>query len=531
MAHINQKLETHHRIHNLISHKKAIPGKHRGHRALIALQHHLHAHEHYNIEEIQPSNSYSNILGGSIVRHVQHFKPGQLSGCLKNITLRLTIKCLTSSIELINPFLWIDHIDFNILGKEKIQTIYGEQLLYYFLMLSDEEREALSRLIGIQPSGWISKNGAELATNEEKTYYIPLFGAFYQATNLFDLNLQELNNSLEMVVYWRATPIVAGTGTISIQNLTFMIHSLDEHEKQKLIKKDIMQSHGLVQWNYLDTIRITEELTVSSISGSITLNMQETDNKKLAFLTLLITSGDFTTNSQTILRFRALGNSLVDYRTSSGDSIISSGQGIRADYLKNYVWPEMFNTELPKGCFIYCIPLSDNIRNAINGQMNDGYYHQEHSNYQLNITFGTAATGQVHTITLANTNTTGYYKLEYDGRSSKYMAYNETAANIKTEIDDELFKWKYGSPSTTLSGPLSSTATVTISDNAELGNEKPIYMIPHQMDDGTTVEHPDSDITTKEIIGPVTGTYDIWVYAHYFRRFHFSLKNWSVEDL
>jgi hypothetical protein len=325
----------------------------------------------------------------------------------------------------------------------------------------------------------------------------------------------------------RCQPIaVSGSGTASLSNLQMLIEEerlTDEEEKMALS----VQMSNKTEFQYLDWMRVSATTQTLTAATEYSFDLSSIGSKHVPFILLAIRADNYTNSSGGTLKFLSLGSNntateaTVNLGDPTGRKLLDNGTGdIDYEFLKNQIWNEHFSSDF-NSRNLHLIPFCASVKDAFKGIKN-GYIAFTPDKWTLRLRPSTAGTAPVQTLSCTNSaNDAGSYKLAYRGDLSDSLAFNATAATMKTAFEALPAAQNHpGGPLTiTFSGALTATRTATFPSNLPPPRDL-VYAITESLIQSTTPERTTTSQTTLGIEGFTTGsTYTIDAYIPYFNSY------------
>lgn len=493
----------------------------------------LHDDSKHRLKLINFNSSYSSVFGGSQVQ-ISEYLESQHVDVLHDLTLRIKLTTSSSSDYLMPAPFWLDRIEYYTPDGNRIQVIYPQDLWYRSGMLTDEQWNALSKLWHCG-NNWWRKSGqvSEKQSGDVVYAYIPFLGSFFEYGH--GLDLKNMRSKLEVRMYFNDDITEGGSASITVNEMMFLANEKYRGDIYKIADSKFM-NYGYAH-NYLDCINVSESKSLS-VSTKQYLDLDQVCNKKIAYMILSFRSSTSNSNYG-IINFNSLGDitSSVDIVDSANQPLLGGGRAIDTELLRNVTWHKHFPGRMAEKVPIYLITFSEDCSLCNKGVMN-GYLEIKNNNYRIAFTPDAAPTQYVQNISCTNAaNDDGSYTLKFKEDISQSLAYNANASSIKSNLEAiPSIIDTYGNPTVTASGALTSSATLTWSNNAFIGevNKNPrTYVIPNNLSDGGVEEIFTSfGPSTYNSSGFVATTYQIDCQVYYWREFHMSHDGRiSVNDL
>lgn len=325
----------------------------------------------------------------------------------------------------------------------------------------------------------------------------------------------------------RCQPIVvSGSGTASLSNLQMLVEEerlTDEEEKMAVAVSMSNKS----EFQYLDWMRVSATTQTLTAATEYSFDLSSIGSKDVPFILLAIRADNYTNSSGGTLKFLSLGSNntateaTVNLADPTGRKLLDNGTGdIDYEFLKNQIWNEHFSSDF-NSRNLHLIPFCASVKDAFKGIKN-GYIHFTPDKWTLRLRPSTAGTACVQTLTCVNpANDGGFYKLAYKGDLTDPLAFDATAATMKTAFEALPAAQNHpGGPLTvTFSGALTATRTATFASNLPPPRDL-VNCVAESLNDGGVGEKCTTTISTLGIEGFTTAsTYTIDAYIPFFNSY------------
>src|SRR5690606_5428431 len=438
---------------------------------------------------------------------------------IKDMVLRLRVSCSNAEVQTVPaPYLFKRiRIISNKGSGDTLQTIYPEQLVHWNRILEEPDRE------------WVERNGhikflkgphemkiiapEALAVGEIKESYIPLPMSWWQ---MQAIQLQELREDGRIWIELDSDFVVSGTSTnVSLDAVTLLINQddLNDQENKEWISAQENHEH---RYRYLDVIRITDNSKTLTASSESKFDLQNIVGKCPFLLVYIKPSAAPSASNGAKWLYTHLGhNTKFDLRSTTNESMLGKGNGIRADYLE-YLYALTHKQKPVRG--VYMIPFTNDPLSAVSGVI-DNFFDFTGDKDTLSITFDSAPVQEVHRITASATIDGGSYRYYIGGEFSSELDHdaNDAAQKAAIEAIPIVDKWGY---TVTSGGNVTATRDYTWgSGNGRVSETLGLLQIlGNSLKDGGVNATLTTSLLTRGREGFITGSgYTVEIHAYYYR--------------
>lgn len=457
--------------------------------------------------------------------------PANLQGIINQLTLRIDVtENGTSSANFAPSPLFINKVAWRqpgAKGNEVLKTEYGDTLFVENCAWIEHDNQNLD---GLNVSAAYSR-GKIHKQSAAKSY------RFRLVSNPWSINhshMYDIKNDIYLDIDFAAGVTSAGSGVPTVTGCYLEVQASVPDGNQLSVMRNIEHKYQFLR--YLDVIR--DEKTSQTLTASTAYNfdLKAFADRDLAGLMFMVRADNYTNSSEGYLKCVNLDGGTVDIVNGASQSIYGNSQVAPAlDVIRREVFARMFkNKKFSDNRHVYILPFSNDLVKAAHG-IKDGSLRME-DNYKLVITPPAAGVAAVQTVNLNNpANDGGYYKLAHKGFTTNSLAYNATAASIKSALEAlPSFLNHPGSPLTvTASGTAETDFTLTFASTVEPPNEPEdlVQLVSESLNDGTVADFGSTSVTTHGKLGFTTGsTYTITVYGYYFRNLVKKSGKLAVKD-
>ena len=363
-------------------------------------------------------------------------------GRIDDICFRFTITCSTADVECLPPQQWFSRL---ILEAEKgsgdeLIHIYPENMVFWsFLTENREGREKSSRL-----GNWarikLDHEAAEKYGINEKTKFKAgeTRDVYLQIPALFlhlnALDMRHTRNDFRFRMEFSNDIVVSGDRTnLSLDSLNLVAQTFNEESfdyrhrmgrSQKNDHKYIYLDHEILSYNsYTLNAGATQKFALDQFVG------------KCPFLFVVIKPNNAPVASdKSKINYVEIGkDGTFDITNPSSQSLLGNGTAIKQDYVYDQ-WTKQTGNPHVKG--VYLINFSKSVKQSLAGKI-CGFFEFVGVRDYLEITFDSAPTQEVHTITTDALGVTGSYRYAFENGiiSDQELDYDAEPAAIQTAIN------------------------------------------------------------------------------------------------
>ena len=382
----------------------------------------------------------SNILGSGNTYYYD-LEPDEI-GRIDDLCFRFRITCSTADVECLPPHQWFSRI---VVEAEKgsgdeLIHIYPENMVFWHWLTEHREgREKSAHLnnyarIKLDHEGaekyWINEQ-TKFKVGETRDVYLQIPALFL---HLNALDMRHTRNDVRFRFEFSSDIVVSGDRTnLSLDNLNLVAQTFSEEpydyrhrmgQLQKNKHQFIYLDHEVLSYNsYTLTAGATQRFSLDQFVG------------KVPFIFVVIKpNNNPVASDKSKIDYVEIGREgTFDITNSSSQSLLGNGTAIKQQYLYDQFTKQTGNPHL-KG--VYLINFSNSVKQSLAGKVN-GFFEFVGLRDYLEITFDSAPTQEVHTITTDALGVTGSYRYAFENGaiSNQELDYNAEPAAIQTAIN------------------------------------------------------------------------------------------------
>ena len=446
-------------------------------------------------------------------------------GRIDDIMLRMRITCSTADVDCVPPPYWFSRI---ILEAEKgsgdeLQHIYPKNMMLwdYFTRdrVSREKCRALQNYHSTELKSessekyWVSEK-TKFRAGETRDVYIPLPALFL---HLNAIDMKHIRNDFRIRLEFSNDIVISGDRTnLSLDNLEAVIQTFAEesYDYQHRMDKQRKNAHKYI---YLDHERLQYNDKTLTASQTTKFALDQFVGK-CPFIVVLIKSNSAPVASdKSLFDFVEISeNGKMDITNSGSQSLLGNGTAIKQDHIYD-LWTKQTGNPHIKG--IYLINFSDSVKQSVTGAVN-GYFEFVGLKDYLEITFDSAPTQEVHTITLSGTPTAGTYRYAFEkgGIAVNEVAHNATVAQAKANAE-AMPQLAEREITATMSAQFDASVTQTVTFDARAGQvSKDLGRITVLTGNNFNADVDSSAVTTYGQSGFTTGSsYQVEIHMYKYK--------------
>ena len=422
------------------------------------------------IQPAAPTNTFTN--GSTLYFDIEPHEVKEVS----HLIVRLKISCTTAAVQLVPNYYLFDRIlveDSHGSGPE-IARIFPETCIAYdFLTSNEEAQEKCAELGNYSLEEIKSRNVRKLYTSDAnyiqpgqtKEIYLNLPLSFIRFRAL---DFGHIANDLRLRFEASNDVVISGSvANISLDAVDLLVSSHDSHHEDRNAKlaKHKKHNHSFI---FLEPERL--QVNTKSLQASTkTEYFLDQFSGKIAFLMVLL-KGSTTpqASDKTKFDFYEIGKyGTFDVESSAGKSLLMNGSPMNQNQVYNYIQDQV-------GCKpwagVYFIPFCEDIKKSVAGIVNSfrQFYGQKD---KLCITFDSAPTQEISTITLSSTAASGSYRYGFSNGiiDTAEVDYNDSTGDLLTAINAIPQLAQKGISASSVSANIASSATHAITWSARSG--------------------------------------------------------------
>ena len=453
-------------------------------------------------------------------------------GEINDLCLEFEVSCSTAEVELAPTPYWFERI---VIEASKgsgdiLKTIWPEEFfIWNQITQSDEARQRWAKLsnyklVSLKQDGLSEKlavgENNKFKVGETKKIYLQLPALFL---HLDALDMKQIRSDLRirMEMANSTSCVISGDASnLSLDNVKLFVRSFNE-ESYDNARRQTRQNKNKHKYVYTDCERLQINDKTLTASTTTRIPLDSFVGKAGMIAVYIKPSTNPVASDKSIYDYQNVGPSATfDVTNSAGQSLLGNGTAINEEQLNNIFSSETGNPHLDG---LYVIPFCEDIKKTLLGVVNGVFDFVSVHDY-LEITFDSAPTSEVHTITQNAVSSAGTYRYAFEkcGISDQELDYNSNASAIKTVLDatPEL---KERNITVTAGGDLTS-ATQTITFNAGSGKVSEELGKITILGNGTSKVN-NTAVTTQGKKGWTTGSgYQITVLMYKFKCLHVDTK-------
>ena len=382
----------------------------------------------------------SSILGSGNTYYYD-LEPDEI-GRIDDLCFRFRITCSTADVECLPPHQWFSRI---VLEAEKgsgdeLIHIYPENMVFWHWLTENREgREASSDLCNYAriemrsenaEKYWISEK-TKFKSGETRDVYLQIPALFL---HLNALDMRHTRNDFRFRFEFSNDIVVSGDRTnLSLDNLNLVAQSFSEEpydyrhrmtRQQKNNHKYIYLDHEILSYNsYTLTAGATQKFSLDQFVG------------KCPFLFVVIKpNNNPVASDKSKIDYVEVGrDATFDITNSASQSLLGNGTAIKERYIYDQFSKQTGNPHIQA---VYLINFSNDVKQSLAGKVN-GFFEFVGLRDYLEITFDSAPTQEVHTVSLGSTSATGNYRYAFEngGISDQDVAFSADVTDIEAVIN------------------------------------------------------------------------------------------------
>ena len=396
-------------------------------------------------------------------------------GRIDDLCLRFRVACSTADVDCVPTPYWFNRI---VLEAEKgsgdeLIHIYPENFVLWENIVQDRVgREKSAYMTNYQRTQiksecaekyWVSER-TKFKAGETRDVYLPIPALFL---HMNAIDMKHIRSDFRIRLEFGNDIVIQGDrNNLSLENLDVVIRTFSEEQFdfQDRMRRIRGNNHKYI---YLDHEVLTyNDKTLTA--GQTTRFALDQFVGRCPFIVCVIKSGtNPSASDKSIFTYNEVGDEATfDITNSGSQSLLGSGTAIKAPYLYEYFTKQTGNPHIQG---VYLIPFCESVKKSFSGHLN-GFFEFVGLKDYLEITFDTAPTQEVHTITTDSLGTTGSFRYCFESGviSDQELDYNDSASTIKTAID-AIPALQERNITVSVNDGLDATTSQTITYNANSG--------------------------------------------------------------
>ena len=362
---------------------------------------------------------------------------------IEHLIIRLKVSASGGDIQLVGAPYLFDEIELRAdkgSGRSLVRIRSEEIIAWNMLTMNDECQEELARLQNYTLTDINSKNQKKYWYNEsnyirdgETRYiYFPLPLNFIQFSAL---DMSHIKNPLRFIFSTSSDVVISGSvSNLSLDGFDFIVCShnetdFDSHARNAIAKK----THHAYNFLTADVLNVNDKTLTAGQKTEIYL---DNFTGKSPWLMIVIKGSTSPQASDgTLFDFYEIGkNGTITIENTSGRDLLSQGNPITQKQIYTHM-----NEQLGRKCFqgMYFLCFTEDVKKAVAGNIN-GFFQFAGQRDKLCITFDSAPTQEVHSISLGATAPSGQYRYAFENMalSDQDADYDDTTSDLVSIIND-----------------------------------------------------------------------------------------------
>ena len=395
---------------------------------------------------------------------------------IEHIVVRLTLSASGGDVQTVGaPYLFekiTAHADKA--SGQTLFTILPEQIVsWYMLTMNDEQQQEWAKLSNFALPELHSQNQKKYYYNqsnyirngESKQIYLPLPLNFL---NFGALDMSHIANPIRFKFYASSSAVIDGSvANLSLDNMEMLVsgHQESDFDANMRVGNNKNKNHA---YNFLSVSRLQVN-TNTLTAGTATDVYLDSFANKCAFL-LIVIKGSTTpiATDATLFDYYEIGkNGTISLQNASGKDLIHNGNP-----LNQTVIYEQINQQLGRKPYkgMYIIPFCEDIKKSLAGHIN-GYMQMQGDKRKIQITFDTAPTQEIHSISLGTTASSGSYRYAFENMalSDQDADYNDSTSDLLNIINAMPALADRGLVASSVSNNINTSSTHNVTYTARSG--------------------------------------------------------------
>ena len=363
-------------------------------------------------------------------------------GRIDDLCLRFRITCSNADVDCVPPAYWFTRI---VLEAEKgsgdeLVHIYPENMMLWPWLTEDRvQREKSAWLQNYQRTEWKSESSekywvserTKFKQDETRDVYIPL-PVLFMHMNAIDM--KHIRSDFRIRLEFSNDIVISGDRTnLSLDNLEVVIRTFAEESYDHRHRMKRLRGHTH-KYIYLDHERLTYNDKTLTASQTTKFALDQFVGKCPFIVVVIKPNTTPVASDKSLFDYIEVGSDATfDITNSGSQSLLGNGTAIKQEHLYDYFTTQTGNNHL-RG--VYVIGFCDSLKKSIAGHLN-GFFEFVGLKDYLDITFDSAPTSEIHTISTDSLGITGSYRYAFENGaiSDQELDYNDVQADIESAID------------------------------------------------------------------------------------------------
>ena len=341
------------------------------------------------------------------------------------------------------------------------------------LALNDEQQQEFAKLGNFALPEIKSKNQKKYYYNESnyirngetKDIYLPLPLNFL---NFGALDMSHVANPIRFKFYASSTAVIDGSvANLSLDNMEMLVAGHHESDFDANAREGSNKSKNHA-YNFLSVSRLQVNTNTLTASTATDIYLDSFANK-CAFLIIVIKGSTTPVAADgTLFDYYEIGkNGTITLQNASGKDLVHNGNPLNQSVIYEHV-----NQQLGRKPYqgMYIIPFCEDIKKSLAGHIN-GYMQMQGDKRKIQITFDSAPTQEIHSISLGTTASSGSYRYAFENLalSDQDADFDDSTADLLSIINAIPALADRGLSASTVSNNINTSSTHNITYSARSG--------------------------------------------------------------
>lgn len=403
-----------------------------------------------------------------------------MTGPVKRVWFEFTVSQTATQSYLLPVPYWFKEIQLLVKGSgEVVKTFYPEEMLLNLAVLDPADRDSVKAEMNFGKGSWLSAAKLQQpAASSTTRFRMPLL---HNPIEMCMLNMKFAKNDFIFRLRSRAS-LENQTGAPTIDAIKVISEEYDLNGASPAIIGQLYDSQR-VGGDFLDFQRVSYVQTLTS--GSETrLDLKPINNSFSPFILMTfraLSSTDTAVNDKNLNTYASLGpNAIIDFRSNGLQSSFEPTKALTQGLLRSLTQRVLGQSDLLTKVPFYVLPFSKHIQSALkSASWAGGCMKFDGSNTDIRIV-PYAGTACVQVLNVGGTPASGSYYLLYKGQYSEILAYNASAAAMKTAFEN-IPNAKADGLVVTFNEALSADGSVTATFDVANGDVDLVEIVPYNL--------------------------------------------------
>ena len=395
---------------------------------------------------------------------------------IDDIIIRFRVSCSSADVETLPVHYWCNRliVEAERGSADELIHIYPENFIIWDYLTENRVNRETSQYYSNYYSTpyksenaekyWIRENN-KFKAGETRDVYLKIPALFF---HLKAIDMTHVRSDLRLRLELSNDIIVSGSASnLSLDSLDLVCQNFAEEDFDRNFRTKMLLTEPH-KYMYCDCERYQVSDKTLNAGATTKIELDQFTGKMGFAVVVIKPSTTPAASDKSKINFVEIGQEgTMDITNPNSQSLLGQGTALKEGHLYQ-IFSQQTNNPHVKG--MYIIPFSENVKKALAGSMATGFREFVGLRDYLELTFDSAPTQEVQTISLGTTASSGTYRYGFEkcGLSDQELDYDDGASDIQTAINamPELLDRNI---SVTVNDGIDAVTSQTITFNANSG--------------------------------------------------------------